>query len=151
MVKVPQLDSDVSHDEIHSRLQTSLQKGIITNFQCQVYQKLMEVPPGCVTTYSDLAHAINCKSSQAIGQALKRNPFAPQVPCHRVVRSDHTVGGFSSSTSDETVTKKVNLLKSEGVEFDEVCHDDKKKKLGLEKCMKIKSEKFIHKFANKNE
>lgn len=108
----------------------------------------MEVPSGRVTTYADLANAINCKSSQAIGQALKRNPFAPQVPCHRVVRTDHTVGGFSSSTSDETVTRKINLLKSERVEFDEICHDEK---MGLEKCMKIKSEKFIHKFANKEE
>lgn len=127
--------------EIQSKLESAYQKGIITKFQHQVYQKLMEVPKGRVTTYADLASAISCGSSQAIGQALKKNPFAPQVPCHRVVRTDLTVGGFSSSTSDESVSKKINLLKSEGVEFDEVCHG---KDVGLEKSTKVKSNYQMH-------
>lgn len=134
--------------ELKETLNSSFKKGIITKFQCQVYEALLDVPLGKVTTYAELAHAINCNSSQAIGQALKKNPFAPQVPCHRVVRTDHTVGGFSSSTSDENVLRKINLLKSEGIEFEEICRE---KGAGLEKCMKIKSKDFVYKFSNKEQ
>jgi len=70
-----------------------------------------------VTTYQSLARAIGCGSARAVGQALRRNPFAPQVPCHRVIASDLTLGGFNGSSSPETLAKKVALLASEGVEF----------------------------------
>ena len=59
-----------------------------TNFQNKVYEALLEIPIGKITTYKLLGAYIGCKSSQAIGQALKRNPFAPDVPCHRVIKSD---------------------------------------------------------------
>lgn len=135
----------LSLDDINVSLEHSLLKGVITKFQCQVYRKLLEVPKGKVTTYRDLGNSISCKSSQAIGQALKRNPFAPQVPCHRVVRSDYSVGGFSSSTSDESVSKKIKLLKDEGVAFEELCRE---KGEGLERCTRIRSQTFMHKFSN---
>ena len=89
-----------------------------TPFQQRVYDALCEVPKGSVTTYQLLARAVDCGSSQAIGQALKRNPYAPEVPCHRVIRADLTLGGFAGEVGGPKITKKQRLLKAEGVEFD---------------------------------
>jgi methylated-DNA-[protein]-cysteine S-methyltransferase len=78
----------------------------------------MAIPPGKVTTYKNIANAIDCKSSQAIGQALKRNPYngsIPDVPCHRVIKTDLSVGGLSGSYSN--ADKKLARLQSEGVTF----------------------------------
>lgn len=76
------------------------------------------VPCGSVTTYAELARALDCQSAQAIGQALKRNPYAPQVPCHRVIRTDHTIGGYAGQTDGEKLATKLRLLDEEGVKFD---------------------------------
>jgi methylated-DNA-[protein]-cysteine S-methyltransferase len=73
---------------------------------------------GKVTTYACLARSIDCGSSQAVGQALKRNPFAPQVPCHRVIKSDRSLGGFSGQSEGPEVARKRRLLIAEGVSFD---------------------------------
>ena len=83
-----------------------------TEFQEKVYEKLRKVPRGKITTYKLLAKAVNKKSKayRAIGTAMNKNPYAPQVPCHRVVNSDGKVGGFASGTKD-----KINLLKKERV------------------------------------
>lgn len=90
----------------------------ITNFQFRVYELLNRIPKGKVVTYAILAKALNCKSCQAVGGALKRNPFAPEVPCHRVVKSDLTIGGFCGETDGPQIAKKRALLVSEGVQFD---------------------------------
>lgn len=96
----------------------ALENGAITNFQLEVYSTLLDVPLGKVTTYGEIAKKISCNSARAIGQALKNNTFAEYgVPCHRVVRSDLTLGGFSGSTDNDTVSRKVKLLESEGIEF----------------------------------
>jgi len=55
------------------------------------------------------------KGYQAIGQVLKKNPYAPVVPCHRVVKSDGTIGGFKGCIVGKEVVEKKNLLKKEGV------------------------------------
>ncbi len=78
---------------------------------------LREIPCGRVTTYAALAKALHCRSAQAIGQALKRNPWAPEVPCHRVIRADLTLGGYSGETCGTKVREKMALLNAEGVEF----------------------------------
>ncbi|MBR9700543.1 MGMT family protein [Candidatus Woesearchaeota archaeon] len=88
-----------------------------TDFQERVYSKLKKVPKGKVTTYKELALAIGCGSSQAVGQALKRNPYAPKVPCHRVVASDSSIGGFSGHRKGKEIKKKIAILKKEGVEI----------------------------------
>ena len=88
-----------------------------TPFQKRVYDATSRVPVGCVTTYKLLAAAIGCGSAQAVGQALRRNPHAPVVPCHRVIASDLTLGGFYGETSDAAHAKKEALLKAEGVHF----------------------------------
>jgi methylated-DNA-[protein]-cysteine S-methyltransferase len=87
----------------------------ISPFARAVYDALGRVPAGRVTTYKLLARAVGCRSAQAVGQALRRNPFAPEVPCHRVVRSDLTLGGFAGATAGEAPARKRELLEAEGV------------------------------------
>ncbi len=88
-----------------------------TPFEQRVYDALCLVPEGQVTTYRDLGQAIGCGSSQAIGQALRRNPYAPEVPCHRVIASGLTLGGFAGEREGEEIRRKRRLLESEGVVF----------------------------------
>ena len=90
----------------------------VTKFQARVYEFVSCIPRGKVTTYKHLAHLVDCGSYQAIGQALRRNPFAPQVPCHRVIASDRTIGGFVGQREGEQIQKKRLLLEAEGVQFD---------------------------------
>lgn len=80
---------------------------------------MREVPRGSVTTYQELAKALGIKSSQAVGQALRRNPYAPEVPCHRVVRSDGGIGGFQGCFEGSPVDRKIRLLREEGVEIED--------------------------------
>lgn len=77
----------------------------------------MRVPEGKVTTYRLLGRAIACRSPRAIGQALRRNPFAPIVPCHRVIASSGQIGGFAGRRSGEKIFEKERLLNEEGVFF----------------------------------
>lgn len=85
----------------------------MTDFQKRVYDALVLIPRGKVTTYKILGNFIGCKSSQAIGQALTRNPDAPEVPCHRVIKTDGTIGWYAFG-----IEEKKNILASEWVEFD---------------------------------
>lgn len=82
----------------------------ITEFQRKVYLALLEVPRGTTISYKELGERIGCRSAQAIGQALKRNPFAPDVPCHRVIASDGSIGGFHGHRSGAMIDKKRKLL-----------------------------------------
>ncbi len=88
------------------------------SFNIRIYDLLMKVPRGKVTTYKALANALNTKAYRAVGQAMKNNPYAPEVPCHRVVSSDGTIGGFSGTKSGEPIARKIALLKNEGIEFE---------------------------------
>ncbi len=84
----------------------------------RVYDLLRCIPRGRVVTYGELARAAQCKSPRAIGQILRRNPYAPEVPCHRVIRSDLRLGGYSGSTTGALLARKAQLLRSEGVYFE---------------------------------
>jgi methylated-DNA-[protein]-cysteine S-methyltransferase len=88
-----------------------------TPFERRVYDAVSRVPRGRVTTYGDLARHLGCGSAQAVGQALRRNPFAPRVPCHRVVASDRSLGGFNGARAGHELRRKVALLADEGVCF----------------------------------
>ena len=88
-----------------------------TKFQQLVYAAARTIPRGRVTTYRLLAAHIGCASCRAVGQALKRNPYAPQVPCHRVIASDGTPGGFQGRRSGAALRRKIRLLAAEGVRF----------------------------------
>lgn len=85
----------------------------MASFSHQVYAALREVPAGKVTTYRDLAHAVGSTAYRAVGQAMRANPFAPVVPCHRVVKSTGEIGGFSGSPAMSS--KKVAMLRAEGI------------------------------------
>ncbi len=90
-----------------------------TTFEERVYDAVRMVPRGRVTTYKRLGLAIGCGSSRAVGQALRRNPYAPDVPCHRVVGSDLRIGGFGGQHAGAEVERKRVLLEAEGVVFGE--------------------------------
>lgn len=85
----------------------------ITEFQRKVYLALLDVPRGETISYKELGQRIGCRSAQAIGQALKRNPFAPEVPCHRVIVSDGSIGGFHGQRDGVMIEKKIKLLEEE--------------------------------------
>ncbi len=81
-------------------------------FSEKVLELTKRIPEGKVTTYSEIARTLNTRAYRAVGQALKRNPHAPRIPCHRVIRADGLLGGYSRS-----VEKKSELLKKEGIEI----------------------------------
>ena len=85
-----------------------------TPFQERVYAKLRDVPRGRVTTYGALARVLKT-SARAIGQAMRRNPYAPEVPCHRVVAAVGSIGGFGGNTSGKKIREKAFLLKRERI------------------------------------
>ena len=67
-----------------------------TPFQRKVYNALLKIPKGQVRTYAQVARMIGRpKAARAVGQALKRNRWAPEIPCHRVIASDGKLGGYS--------------------------------------------------------
>jgi len=80
------------------------------SFNERIWELCKKVPSGYVTTYQELAHAVGTKAYRAVGNALNKNPFAPVVPCHRVVKSDGTLGGFAHGCA-----AKEALLRKEGV------------------------------------
>jgi len=97
-----------------------------TQFQQKVYELCRLIPKGKVTTYKEIAKKLGIKSCQAVGGALKRNPYAPKVPCHRVVNSDGSLGGYCGKLNSR---KKIDLLEKEGVvvENDKINDFDKLK------------------------
>jgi len=83
-----------------------------TLFQRKVYQVLLKIPKGQVRTYAQVARMIGQpRAARAVGQALKRNRWAPEIPCHRVVASDGTLGGYSAPGG---LAAKRRLLRREG-------------------------------------
>lgn len=84
-------------------------------FNEKCYNLLKKVPKGKVTTYKQIAKALNSDGYRAVGNAMNKNPYAPIVPCHRVVKSNGEVGGFASGTKN-----KIRLLKKEGIEIKKV-------------------------------
>ncbi|MCA9478004.1 MAG: MGMT family protein [Nanoarchaeota archaeon] len=81
-------------------------------FAHAVYAKLLRVPKGKVTTYAALAHAVGTRAYRAIGQVMNKNPYAPDVPCHRVISSDGNLGGYAGGEK-----RKLAMLKAEGIVF----------------------------------
>lgn len=81
------------------------------SFNERCYAILRKVPKGKVTTYKALAEKMGTKAYRAVGNAMNSNPYAPEVPCHRVVGSNGSMTGFASG-----IPKKIKMLKEEGVE-----------------------------------
>ena len=83
-----------------------------TQFQIKVWKYLKTIPKGKVKTYKQVAIGINKpKSARAVANACGKNPYSPKIPCHRVIRSDGKLGGFSGLGG---IKAKKKLLKKEG-------------------------------------
>ncbi|OKL58141.1 hypothetical protein UA08_06477 [Talaromyces atroroseus] len=91
----------------------------LTPFRRRVYRTLLSVPASRWTTYAALARHLS-SSPRAIGAAMKSNPFAPAVPCHRVLAADRSLGGYKGAWNNggEYAVEKTKLLVAEGVQFD---------------------------------
>ena len=84
-----------------------------TEFQIAVWKELLKFQKGKTKTYKEIAVAIGRpKSSRAVANACAQNPYAPDVPCHRVVRSDGSLGGYSAEGGIE---RKRQLLEMESM------------------------------------
>mgnify|MGYP002826473290 CR=1 FL=1 len=81
-------------------------------FASRVYLEVNRIPRGRVSTYKVIAHRLGGKAYRAVGSALKKNPDAPATPCHRVVCSDGSLGGYCGEMNS---SKKIRLLSKEGV------------------------------------
>lgn len=95
----------------------------LTPYQKSVLLLLCQVPPGSFTTYGIMAAHLR-SSPRAVGNVLRRNPFAPTVPCHRVVATGGLLGGFKGKIGTRdgenclTLQEKRMLLRKEGVKLD---------------------------------
>lgn len=88
----------------------------ITPFAQKVYEYTRKIPLGKISTYKLVAEGIGSpNASRAVGTALKNNPFAPHVPCHRVIKSNFELGSFMGQENNPT---KENMLKEEGIKIE---------------------------------
>ena len=86
-----------------------------TKFQLKVWNFLKTIPKGTFKTYKEVAIAIkHPKSARAVANACAKNPYLPKIPCHRVIRSDGLLGGYSGRGGVRT---KLRLLRSEKVDI----------------------------------
>lgn len=86
-----------------------------TDFQVLVWKEILKIPYGETRTYKEIAQAIGKpNSSRAVANACGKNPYAPDIPCHRVIRSDGKLGGYSGVGG---LKMKEKLLKIENTRF----------------------------------
>ena len=86
-----------------------------TKFQLKVWNYLKTIPKGTVKTYKQVAIAIKSpKSARAVANACGKNPYAPKIPCHRVIRSDRGLGGYSGRGGIKT---NLRLLRSDKIDI----------------------------------
>ena len=84
-----------------------------TKFQLKVWNYLKTIPKGKIKTYKQVAIGIKSpKSARAVANACSKNPYAPKIPCHRVIMSDRSLGGYSGRGG---IRQKLKLLRSEKV------------------------------------
>ena len=84
-----------------------------TKFQLKVWNYLKKIPKGKVKSYQQVAKAIGKPNSfRAVANAVGKNPYPPKIPCHRVIRSDGGLGGYSGKGG---IQQKRRLLRSENV------------------------------------
>ena len=89
-----------------------------TKFQIKVWKAITKIPRGQVRTYKELAKLIKKpKASRAVANACGKNPYPIKIPCHRVIRSDGSLGGYSGRGG---ISAKKNILKKEGYNFGKI-------------------------------
>ena len=80
-------------------------------FDERCYALLRQIPRGRVSSYREIAHALGTRAYRAVGNAMNRNPYDTDIyPCHRVVKSDGTIGGYAHGSE-----AKIRRLEEEGV------------------------------------
>jgi methylated-DNA-[protein]-cysteine S-methyltransferase len=82
-----------------------------------LWQLLLSIPKGKVSTYKAVAKKLKLKNPRHAGYMLKQNEDAPEIPCHRIIQSSGMIGGYSGEIKGTKISRKLKLLKSEGVEF----------------------------------
>ena len=86
---------------------------MLMGFNEKVWELCKKIPKGKVSTYKEIAKALhNPMSFRAVGNALNKNPYAPIVPCHRIVNSNSDLGGFAHGSK-----AKIKLLEKEGIQI----------------------------------
>ena len=106
-----------------------------TKFQLKVWAYLRKIPRGSVKTYSQVAKAIGKPLAvRAVANAIGKNPYAPKIPCHRVIRSDGSLGGYSGKGG----VKTKRILLKRGCKALELLFDGRSGLLALFDCI------FIH-------
>lgn len=107
------------HGSTLKALSRITQHPALTPYRRRVYRTLLSVPPGRWTTYAALAAHLG-SGPRAVGNAMRTNPFAPAVPCHRVLAADRTLGGYKGEwQGGRRGQEKRLLLEAEGVRFDD--------------------------------
>ncbi|MBS3157198.1 MGMT family protein [Candidatus Woesearchaeota archaeon] len=84
-------------------------------FYDEVYKFCRQIPEGKVSTYKELANAMNTKAYRAVGRALRNNPDPVKTPCYKIVRNNGEIGGYSGS-NPKNIKKKIEKLKNDGIE-----------------------------------
>ena len=93
-----------------------------TDFQKLVWNEVLTIPFGEVRSYKQIAQAIDRPLSyRAVANACASNPYAPEVPCHRVICNNGSIGGYSG---DGGIARKIELLETESKARLEVDHED---------------------------
>ena len=82
------------------------------NFNKRCYQKLALIPKGMISTYAEIAKSLDSNAYRAVGNAMAKNPHPVAVPCHRIIKSNGTLGGYALG-----ISKKIQLLKKEGIKI----------------------------------
>ena len=88
-----------------------------TNNLEALWQLLKEIPEGKVSTYKAVAQKLKINNPRNVGWMLKQNTCAPLIPCHRIIQSSGHIGGYNGEAQGAQVSRKLKLLKSEGVTF----------------------------------
>ena len=85
----------------------------LSDFEKSVYRVILNIPQGQTRSYKWVAQKLSRPgAARAVGNALNKNPYAPMVPCHRVVKSDGAIGGYAKG-----IRAKRRMLKTEGIDW----------------------------------
>ena len=97
----------------------------VSDFQQRCYDVLARVPAGRVTTYSEIAKALGSRACRAVGTAMAHNSQLVTIPCHRVVRSDGSVGEYALGQQEKTallMREGITISKGKVVDFEQLVY-----------------------------
>lgn len=115
----PAKTREVKVEEVRELLDRVQSHPSLTPYRKKLYTTLLSVPRGRYTTYAAMSNYLE-SSARAVGNGMRNNPFAPEVPCHRVLAANGSIGGFHGhwGKDGKYANKKIEMLRGEGVRFD---------------------------------